>query len=125
MAYKILVVDDEENMRALLKRVLGKAGYQIECAESGRKALQLAADKPFDLVVIDVCMPDMDGLEALAGFKVINRGMPVIMISAFPSWERRQMAESLGCAGYLAKPVDMKVLKNLIKKELRGTAKLE
>lgn len=112
-------------MRALLKRVLGKAGYQIECAESGRKALQLAADKPFDLVVIDVCMPDMDGLEALAGFKVINRGMPVIMISAFPSWERRQMAESLECAGYLAKPVDMKVLKNLIKKELRGTAKLE
>jgi len=121
MAHKILVVDDEENMRVLLKRVLGKAGYDVECAESGKKALQLAADKAFDLAVVDVRMPEMGGLEALAGFKIIAGEMPVIMISASPSWEGRQMAAGLGCAGYLAKPVDMKELKELIKKELMGS----
>ncbi|MFH1672379.1 MAG: response regulator [Pseudomonadota bacterium] len=121
MAHKILVVDDEENMRALLKRVLGKAGYDVECADSGKTALRLALDKPFDLAVVDVRMPEMGGIEALAGFKVIAGEMPVIMISASPSWEGRQVAASLGCAEYLSKPLDMKRLKEIIKKELKGS----
>ena len=118
MAYTILVVDDEENMQALLKRVLGKAGYDVECAGSGAAALRLAADRPFDLAIVDVCMTEMDGIEVLVKLKEINRQLPVIMISAYPAWGKKQTAERMGCTGYLSKPVDMKYLKELIKKEL-------
>lgn len=120
MAYRILVVDDEENMRVLLKRVLGKEGYQVECADLGKTALLLAKDNLFDLAVVDVCMPEMDGLEVLKKLKSINRQLPVVIISAYPSWGRKQAAERMGCAAYLSKPVDMKYLKQLIKKELAG-----
>jgi len=118
MEYKILVVDDEENMQVLLKRVLGKAGYDVECAGSGEAALRLAAGMPFDLAVVDVCMPEMDGIEVLEKLKVINRQIPVIMISAYPAWGKKQIAERMGCTDYLSKPIDMKQLKELIKKEL-------
>jgi CheY-like chemotaxis protein len=117
MTHKILVVDDEENMQVLLKRVLGKAGYDVECAGSGAAALRLAADRPFDLAVVDVCMPEMDGIEVLEKLN-INRQIPVIMISAYPAWGKKQIAERMGCTDYLSKPVDMKYLKELIKKEL-------
>jgi len=120
MAYRILVVDDEENMRVLLKRVLGKEGYQVECADLGKTALRLAKDNLFDLAIVDVCMPEMDGIEVLKKLKSINRQLPVIIISAYPSWGRKQTAERMGCAAYLSKPVDMKYLKQLIKKELAG-----
>jgi len=120
MAYKILVVDDEENMRVLLKRVLGKEGYQVECADLGKTALRLAKDNLFDLAIVDVCMPEMDGLEVLKKLKSINRQLPVVIISAYPSWGRKPAAERMGCAAYLSKPVDMKYLKQLIKKELAG-----
>jgi len=119
MMHKILVVDDEENMQVLLKRVLSKAGYDVECAGSGAEALRLAADRPFDLAVVDVCMPEMDGIEVLGKLKVINKQIPVIMISAYPAWGKKQIAERMGCTDYLSKPVNMKYLKELIKKELR------
>ncbi len=118
MAYKVLVVDDEENMQVLLKRVLGKAGYDVECAGSGAAALRIAEDRPFDLAIVDVCMTEMDGIEVLRRLKGINRQLPVIMISAYPAWGKKETAERMGCAGYLSKPVDMKYLKELIKKEL-------
>jgi CheY-like chemotaxis protein len=120
MAYKILVVDYEENMQALLKRVLSKAGYDVECAGSGSDALQLAKNNHFDLAVVDVCIPEMDGIELLSKLKDINSQIPVIMISAYPSWGKKETAERLGCADYLSKPVDMKHLKQLIKKEVAG-----
>ncbi len=122
MTHKILVVDDEENMLALFRRVLGKEGYHIECVDSGQGALKLATERPFELAIVDVSMPDMDGIEVLAKLKGMDREMPVIMISAFPSWEKEQAAKSLGCADYLPKPLDMKRLKALVKKELSGFA---
>ncbi|MDL1975526.1 MAG: response regulator [Deltaproteobacteria bacterium] len=120
MAHKILVVDDEENMRVLLTRVLGKRGYEVECAGSGEAALALAADEHFELAIVDVCMAEMDGIDVLVKLKEINRQMPVIMISAYSSWEKRERAERLGCVGYLSKPLDMKYLKELIKTSLTG-----
>ncbi len=118
---KILVVDDEKNMLALLKRVLGKEGYQIECVDSGQGALKLAKERGFELAIIDVSMPDMDGIEVLAKIKGMDREMPVIMISAFPSWEKEQAARSLGCTDYLSKPLDMNRLKALVKEKIRTT----
>ena len=118
MKYKILVVDDEENMLALLNRVLSKEGYQIVCAGSGEVGLKLAGENQFELAIVDLSMPEMEGIEVLAKLREINRQIPVIMITAFPSWEKEQTARRLGCADYLSKPLNMKLLKDRVKKNI-------
>lgn len=117
--HRILVVDDEENMLALLRRVLGKEGYQIECANSGEAAMALALHHAFQLAIVDVFMPDTDGIEMLKKLKAIDKDMPVVMITAFPSWEKEEAAKQFGCAAYLFKPLDMSHLKSLIKAKIR------
>ena len=121
MLKKILVVDDEENMLALFKRVLGKEGYDIACVDSGQRAVQLAREGSFELAIVDVSMPDMDGLEVLAKLTVMDRELPVIMVTALRSWEKEQAARRLGCEDYLSKPLDMKHLKVLVKEKIRTT----
>ena len=116
MEYKILAVDDEENMLVLLKRVLGKAGYRVSCAEGGKEALQLARECRFHLAIVDVSMPGMDGIEVLRRLKGIDGQLPVIMISAFSSWEKEEKAKRLGCADYFSKPLNMKHLKTVVKR---------
>jgi two-component system response regulator (stage 0 sporulation protein F) len=118
MENRVLVVDDEENMLALLKRVLGKAGYRVSCANEGYGALELASKHRFRLAIVDVSMPGMDGIEVLRRLKGIDRELPVIMISAFASWDREQRARSLGCAGYFPKPLNMKHFKRAIRKSV-------
>jgi len=118
MAHKILVADDEANMLVLLKRVLCKEGYQIECAESGEAGFELASKGPFSLAIVDVSMAEMDGIDLLGKLKELNKKMPVIMITGFPSWEREQRARKLGCADYLSKPLNIRQLKELIRKHL-------
>ncbi len=63
-------------------------------------------------------MPEMDGIEVLARLKTLDNALPVIMTSAFPSLEKRERAKAIGCSDYLSKPVDMKHLKELIRKKL-------
>jgi len=115
MAHKILVADDEANMLVLLGRVLRKEGYHIECAESGAAGFELANESPFSLAIVDVSMPEMDGIDLLRKLKELNGQMPVIMITGFPSWEREQRARKLGCAHYLSKPLNIKHLKELVR----------
>lgn len=115
MSFRILIVDDEENMLALLKRVLGKEGYQITAAESGEKALDLIRQQDFEAAVVDIIMPGMDGIDLLTRIKTIRSACSVIMITAFPSWELEQQARGLGCVDFLHKPLDLKRLKGIIK----------
>jgi DNA-binding response OmpR family regulator len=119
MAYSILVVDDEENMLALLDRVLGKEGYHIACANSAQVAMCLAREHSFQLAIVDVFMPELDGIDMLRKLKAMDGDMPVVMMSAFPSWEKEEAARQLGCDDYLFKPLDMKHLKALIKRKVR------
>jgi DNA-binding response OmpR family regulator len=119
MAYSILVVDDEENMLALLDRVLGKEGYHIACANSAQVAMRLAREHSFQLAIVDVFMPELDGIDMLRKLKAMDGDMPVVMMSAFPSWEKEEAARQLGCDDYLFKPLDMKHLKALIKRKVR------
>jgi DNA-binding response OmpR family regulator len=120
MEHNILVVDDEENMLALLKRVLGKAGYRVSCADEGKGALQLAREGHFHLAIVDVSMPGMDGIEVLRRLKGIDKQLPVIMISAFASWDKEQTARRLGCVDYFSKPLDMEQLKTVIQENIEG-----
>jgi len=70
---RILIVDDEENVCLLFKRILDKEGYEVECAASGEDALAKLEHRPFDLVITDLKMPGMDGLELLARGKAARR----------------------------------------------------
>ena len=77
---RILVIDDESSMRQLLEIALGKEGYRITSADSGHKAEELLEKEAFDLIVSDIRMPDMTGVEVLRHVKEISPLTPVIMI---------------------------------------------
>lgn len=116
----LLVIDDEENMLALLSKVLGKEGYQILCASSGAEGLSLAEKNPVKLALVDYSMAGMDGLSVIQDLKAAHPELPAILITAFPTWEMEKKAQALGCLDYLTKPLDMKRLKERIKNILNN-----
>ena len=109
----ILVVDDIESNRDLLARRLGADGHQVTEAEGGKKALQLLEIEDFDLVLLDLMMPDMNGFEVLARMKADDRlhRIPVIMISALDEIDSVVRCIEAGAEDYLPKPFDPVLLK--------------
>jgi DNA-binding response OmpR family regulator len=90
----------------------------VDCADSGEFGLRLLATNRFSLAIVDLTMPGLDGLGFLARVKEMGASLPVILITAYPAWEKEQAARDLGCAGYLAKPLDLKRLKVLVRDTL-------
>ena len=85
----ILVVDDDEAIRTLLQEELEDEGYKVLIATNARDALKMVAAEPLDLVILDIRMPGMDGLEALPRILGIKEGLPVIMNTAYTGWDIR------------------------------------
>ena len=108
---RLLVVDDIEENRDLLKRQLVRRGYDVVVANSGQNALAEMARGSFDLVLLDVMMPGLNGLETLERLRYINdRGMlPVIMVSSKDESEDIAKALELGASDYISKPIDFVV----------------
>jgi len=124
--FRLLVVDDNEMNRDVLTRRLKKQGHEVATAENGRAALEILAGGGFDLVLLDVMMPELDGREALARMKADEslRHIPVIMISASEELETVVRCIELGAEDYLPKPFNPTLLKarvdaSLEKKRLR------
>ncbi len=125
----ILVVDDNEDNCYTLTRRLKRQGYDnVATAGDGRQALELLAARPFDLVLLDVMMPDMDGYEVLETMKAdpALRGIPVVMISALDEMDSVARCIELGAEDYLAKPFDPTLLRDRVrdcleKKRLRDS----
>ncbi len=111
----ILVVDDEQSMREFLKILLEKEGFQINTAADGRTALQMADEQDFDLVISDIRMPGMDGLELLAELKKQQPELPVIMITAFASPEDAVTAMKNDAFDYITKPFNVDEIKGVIR----------
>ncbi|HXV22358.1 MAG TPA: sigma-54 dependent transcriptional regulator [Desulfuromonadales bacterium] len=101
---KILVVDDETVIREGLKRILGEAGYQVETFAQGRLALERMQTENFDLVVSDVKMPGMSGIEVLKAIRVLQPQVPIIMITGYSTVDTAVEALKNGAADYIAKP---------------------
>lgn len=112
---RILVVDNEKSMREFLSILLEKEGYQVSTAEDGQRALDLCRDITYDLVITDIKMPNMDGLELLHRVKEISRGTPVIMITAYASTETAVQAMKEGAYDYITKPFNVDEIKMVIK----------
>jgi DNA-binding NtrC family response regulator len=116
---KILVVDDEKHVRALFERVLVKEGYQVECAASGCEAIDKLASDSFDLVVTDLKMDGIDGLDLIKKGKRAKQDLPFILISGYGTAHTAVSAAKEGADVYLMKPIDITDLKSAVKKALR------
>jgi len=115
---RILVVDDETSMRQLLEITLRKEGHRVTTARSGTKAVEAFEKASYDLVISDIKMPDMSGVEVLRHVKSVAPETPVIMITAYSSAETAVDALRLGAYDYIAKPFKIDELKITIKNAL-------
>ena len=110
-AYHILVVDDELSMRELLEYLLIKEGYQVSCAESGTRAVEMLGEDRYDLMICDIRLGDITGLDVLRASKAKNPDTVVIMISAYVTTEVAVEAMNEGAYDYVPKPFDNDELK--------------
>jgi len=115
---RILVVDDERSMREMLAILLKREGHEVAVAENGRTAIDLLNQRPFDLVVSDARMPDLDGLEVLRHARSINPSVIAIMVTAYGSPDLLRGVAQLGVNDYVEKPFNTEVLRFRIRKEL-------
>ena len=116
---RILVVDDEENVRLLFSRVLQKVGYEVECASSGSEAIEKLANNCFDLVVTDLKMNGVDGLDVVRKGKTVNQTMPFILISGYGTSQTAGTAAREGADMFLMKPIEITELKLAVKTALQ------
>jgi DNA-binding response OmpR family regulator len=121
---KILVVDDDPEVRMATRDFLSSKGYEVVVAEGGREALRLLDASPHDVVLLDVAMPDLDGMETLKRIVATHPTMPVIMVTANADIEITSKVLQLGAADYVPKPFDLDYLDQAISIQLsagRGT----
>ncbi len=109
----ILVVDDDEAIRTLLQEELEEEGYKVLIATNARDALKMVASEALDLVILDIRMPGMDGLEALPRILGIKEGLPVIMNTAYSQYQDSFM--SWAADAYVVKSSDLTELKEKVK----------
>jgi two-component system response regulator PilR (NtrC family) len=111
---RILVVDDERSMRDFLKILLVKEGYDVITARDGDEALEMLTGKEYDVVISDIRMPGLSGLELLGEIKEQDPDLPVIMITAFASPNDAVEAMKLGAYDYISKPFNVDEIKSVI-----------
>jgi len=115
---RILVVDDEETIRKSLTVVLGEKGYLVDTAESGREAINKSERLAYDLVLIDIRLPDMDGVQLLTAMRETTPKRVKIIITGYPSLQNAIEAVNKGADGYIVKPIKMDELLTMIKEHL-------
>ena len=118
----VLVVDDDEGHLSVVKTVIKSWGYDVEGADDGTKAVEKAKDRPFDLIVMDVRMAEMSGIEALKVIKKYNPAIPILIMTAYSSVESAVEALKAGAYDYLTKPLDFDVLKLTLERALDHTS---
>src|SRR5690625_3789671 len=100
---KILVVDDEERIRRLLRMYLEREEFNIEEAEDGKEALELAKNNDYDLIILDIMMPEMDGIEVCEELRK-EKSTPIIMLTAKGEESNRVQGFEVGADDYIVKP---------------------
>ena len=118
---RILVVDDEKLLVKGMKFNLENEGYEVECAYDGAAAVELAREGTFDLIVLDVMMPEVDGLEACMRIREFSN-VPVIMLTAKSEDADKLMGFECGADDYLTKPFNVLELKARVRALLRRAA---
>lgn len=110
----VLVIDDQPGIRRLLMEVLSEEGYVVITAGNGYEGLQAVKEYKPDLILMDMKMPGMDGIETLRELKKIDQEDRVIMMTAYGELEMVNQAQEIGASGYITKPFDINTLCQLI-----------
>ncbi len=111
---RVLVVDDDSSLREFLEIFLAKEGYKVASAASGQEAMDRVKKDDFSLVITDVRMPGMDGVELLKGIKAMDPDLPVVLITAFASLDAAVVAMREGAWDYLTKPFRIEELREVV-----------
>ena len=117
---RILIVDDEPSMREMLRIVLRRDGYDVQLAQSGREAIDQLRQSHFDLLLSDIKMPDVSGVDVLRAAKEINRDVVAFMMTAYASTSTAVEAMRLGAVDYFTKPFSMDELRLKIRQHLES-----
>src|SRR6266571_3154147 len=117
--HQLLLIDDEPNILTTLRRALEIEGYGVEVAGSGKVGLDKLGEREFDLVLVDVRMPDLSGLEVLERVKENHPDVPVVMMSGHATIETAVQATKLGAADFLEKPLSSEKVLLTVRNSLR------
>jgi DNA-binding NtrC family response regulator len=115
---RILIVDDDENIRKTMKAILEDEGYIVDLATSGNEAIEMTQEKSYNIALLDIRLPDMEGVELL---KLIKDNVPrtrKIMVTGYPSMQNAITALNKNADAYLIKPVNVEKLLNTVKDQL-------
>jgi len=116
---RILVVDDDESIRKTMKAILEDEGYIVDLAATGSEAIQKTKEKAYNIALLDIRLPDMEGVELL---KLIKDTVPhtrKIMVTGYPSMQNAVAALNKNADAYLTKPVNVEKLLNMVKEQLQ------
>jgi two-component system OmpR family response regulator len=119
---RVLVVEDDRNLREQLKTALGDAGYAVDTADNGEDGQFLGETEPYDLVILDLGLPKVDGMTILKGWRAEGRSMPVLILSARDRWSEKVEGLDLGANDYLTKPFHMGELLARVRANVRRTS---
>ncbi|HYA78367.1 MAG TPA: response regulator [Verrucomicrobiae bacterium] len=115
---RILVVDDDENIRNTMKAILESEGYTVDIAANGMEAIKRSEKTAYNVALLDIRLPDMEGVELL---KLIKDAVPrtrKIMVTGYPSMQNAVAALNKNADAYMVKPVDIEKLLNMVKEQL-------
>ena len=118
---RVLVIDDDEEIRTIVEHMLVGAGHQVEAALDGAEGLRLFGKRPPDLVLTDINMPDLDGHDVIAAIRVLHPEVPIIAVSgggAIPPDELLLKASALGAVEIIMKPFEFRQLVGVVERAL-------
>jgi len=116
---RILVVDDDESIRKVLATILEEKGYVVDTAENGRGAIEKSKANFYNLALIDIRLPDMEGIQLLAALKDTIPPMVKIIVTGYPSLQNAMEAVNKGADAYILKPVNMDSVLSIIRVHLK------
>ncbi|MCA1591735.1 MAG: response regulator [Acidobacteria bacterium] len=116
--HRIIVIEDQEDLAALYERTLTKQGYRVTKAYTGEEGLAEFQDGGADAILLDMTLPEMNGVQTLQEIRALNANVPVIVATGETSDEIRQNCERLGVQAYLTKPVDHTELSAVLRRTL-------
>src|SRR3990172_7995534 len=116
---RILAIDDDSNVTSVLKRALGYEGYTVDIASSGKEGLDVARQRPPDLVILDIMMPGMDGLEVCRRLRSVDEKLPILMLTAKDAVSDQVQGLETGADDYIIKPFAFEILLARVRALLR------
>jgi len=117
---RILIVDDDENIRNTMKAILEDEDYSVDVATNGKEAIEMSHEKIYNLALLDIRLPDMEGIDLLRLLKEYVPRTRKIMVTGYPTIQNAMTAINKNADAYLLKPVDIEKLLEIVKEQLRS-----